>query len=338
MNFREEREINVPLVSIILPVFNGEEFLREAIDSILTQSFKDFELIVVDDASQDQSLKILESYRDPRLIVIKNEVNSGIVIALNKGIKASQGKYIARMDADDISIPDRLKKQIDFLESHPEIGVVGSWGEFIDEKGNSISFVAYPITDNDIKSCLLVKNCIFHPSVMMRREVIVEREYKAGYKHAEDYWLWSELMESTKFHNIPDYLIKYRIRGNNVSILANHLVNQRHEILSKIYKRQLENAGVRLSEKELEVFTISVTMIEKLKPEMYSDFITIMQKVIRELPPYYNKKILDNYFYFIWAWHTRFKKWNLRTFSLNLRGMLSYIKFKRNNNNLFKTQ
>lgn len=307
--------------------------MREAIDSILYQDFTNFELIVIDDASRDRSLDILYSYNDPRLVILRNDENSGIVYSLNKGLKIAQGKYIARMDADDISMPDRFEKQYQFLDSNPNIGVVGSWGEYIDELGKNISFVKHPQKDNEIRTLLLVKNCIFHPSVMIRRELLVDIGYKDGYKHAEDYWLWTELLANTKFENIPEYLIKYRIRGNNISILANNLASQRFSVLTKIYKQQYENASVNLTDSEFYSYSIYVSMIQKLDRESCKKMIEIFGEIITSLPVSYNKKMLMNYFYFTWAWHTRFKIWNFNTIIFNFRGMISYLKFKTNKDN-----
>jgi glycosyltransferase involved in cell wall biosynthesis len=202
-----------PKVSVILPVFNGEKYIREAIESILTQSFYDFELIILNDGSTDHSDEIISSFSDSRIVFIRSHQNIGLIATLNQGIQAARGTYLARMDADDISLPHRLQAQVDFLDMHPEIGVVGGGYLPIDSDGLPVSapkfWPEYPVTT---KWLLLVCNPVCHPSTMIRSDLIRQvGGYQIGFSHAEDYELWTRLALHTGICSIQDTLLLYRV-------------------------------------------------------------------------------------------------------------------------------
>ena len=181
-----------PAVSVLLPVYNGGRYLRSAVQSILAQSFTDFEIIAVDDGSSDDSLSILKSFSDPRLIVVQHECNSGIVATLATGLARCTGKYIARMDADDVALSERFEQQVAYFEGHPEVGVVDTVQTVIDEQDRPIGKSNSPVVESaDILSTLPKRNCLGHPSVMVRGNVL--RKY--GYRNVayEDYDLWLRL-------------------------------------------------------------------------------------------------------------------------------------------------
>lgn len=159
-----------PKVTVLMPVYNGEEYLREAIESILFQSFGNFEFLIIDDGSTDDSINIIASYTDPRIRVITNGENIGIARALNKGIELARGKYIARMDSDDISLPKRFEKQVDFLDKNPEIGIVGSWIKTFG--GRKTIILAHPCNPEMVRIFFLFDSPLAHPTVMMRREFL----------------------------------------------------------------------------------------------------------------------------------------------------------------------
>lgn len=201
-----------PKVSIIMSVHNGMPYLKEAVESILDQSFIDFEFIILDDFSADGSLRYLTSLKDRRIIRITNEENLGLAVSLNKSLKVAKGNYIARMDADDISQKNRLKEQINFLEKNPRISICGTWAEIIDEKGKIIGEKKYPTNSNDIKKALSFYNPIIHPSLMARKEVISElKGYDADFDYAEDYDLLMRARKKFKMANLSKKLIKWRI-------------------------------------------------------------------------------------------------------------------------------
>ena len=218
-------------VSIILPAFNAENFICASIESILDQSFKSFELIIVDDGSIDSTLQKIRSFKDHRILIIENKHNIGISKSINKAIDISCGKYIARIDSDDLMIKNRIELQYKFLEEFPEIGVVGSAIELF---GNTIinRIHTYPSQNSTIKSLIIFENPLAHPSVMFRRDLILRiGGYSEDYPYIEDWELWYRLSKITNFHNLSDVLIKYRIHNKSVS--------QAHTVLQEVSKLKL---------------------------------------------------------------------------------------------------
>jgi glycosyltransferase involved in cell wall biosynthesis len=214
--------MTIPAVSVVMSVFNGEQYLAEAVESILGQSFDDFEFIVINDGSTDHSAAILESYmnKDTRLRVYHQD-NKGIVEALNLGCAIARGKYIARTDADDIAIGDRLMRQVDYMNKNPEIGVLGGAVEIIDPTGRALETHVNPMDDKDIKSALLRGDCPFwHPSVLMRTNVFVETGgYRKIVNGAEDYDLWLRIGERHQLANLEAVVLKYRLHPGQVTVL-----------------------------------------------------------------------------------------------------------------------
>ncbi len=205
--------MNMPIISIIMPVYNSSQYIREAIDSIRQQTFADFELIVVDDGSIDNSVSIVNSYDDKRIRLLLNEHD--FIGSLNLGVLEARGKYIARMDADDVMLADRLQKQVDYMEQHPEIHICGSWTEVFGAEEGIIRTATY---HEEIVSTMLLHNAMIHPSVMIRKSVLENNLYQTGYPCAEDYKLWTELAsKGFRFANIPEVLLKYRRSANQVT-------------------------------------------------------------------------------------------------------------------------
>lgn len=210
-----------PLVSVIIPVYHADEYVREAIDSVLNQTFEDFECIIICDDPSEKTREILNSFEisDKRITVIFQEKypgTGGLVSALNLGISLAKGKYIGRMDADDISLPERLQIQVEFMENHSDIGVCGTWMIGI---GEETGLLTYPLDNNQIKSELFFSCPIPHPTVLIRKSVLfssIKLEYKEDYRCAEDYGLWMEGMDSIKFSNINKFLLKYRTHPDTI--------------------------------------------------------------------------------------------------------------------------
>lgn len=202
-----------------MTVFNGERFLAEAFDSILGQSFRDFEFIVINDGSTDGSDSIVDSYRkkDSRLRVF-HQGNRGLVESLNRGCSIAQGTYIARMDADDIAVRDRLLWQVDFMERNPQVAVLGGAVEFIDASGRALGISRYPTEDREIKSALGESCAMWHPTVFMRKDVFLAiGGYRASFPDAEDYDLWLRIAERSKLANLEAVVLKYRLHPSQVS-------------------------------------------------------------------------------------------------------------------------
>ncbi len=215
-------------ISVIIPIFNGEKYLEEAIESVLKQTFKDFELVVIDDGSTDRTSELLSNIKDKRMRVIRNSKNLGVAKSLNIGLKEAGGEYIARADADDVSLTDRFAKQVNFLDSHPDYVLVSSNVDLIDDKGKTTGHSNLPLTNKEIRKKILVRNPIAHPTVMFKKSVL---EKTGGYRNifngAEDYDLWFRMLKVGKLHNLPERLVKRRIHANVVT--KNHGLQSKTE-------------------------------------------------------------------------------------------------------------
>lgn len=201
----------MPKVTVLMSVYNGEQYIREAIDSILGQTFKDFEFIIINDGSTDHSRELILSCKDPRIRLVDNKKNIGLTCSLNNGLRIAEGEYIARMDADDISLPARLEKQVEFLDAHPSTGVLGINSWIIDEQGNQLKELNYPASHNGIMAMILVENRFVHSSIMLRKKVLeVCGYYLEDYQHAQDYELLLRLSLITHLANLAAPLHKWR--------------------------------------------------------------------------------------------------------------------------------
>ncbi len=240
------------MVSVVMPVFNAEKYVDEAIQSILNQTYPDFEFIIIDDGSTDKSATIIESIKDDRIIILRNHTNKGLIYSLNRGIDYSRGKYIARMDADDVCEATRFAEQVQFMERHPAIGICGTAYRFFGIGKNSKTryMNSNPFMN---KANLMFYPVLAHPSVMMRKSVFDKYalRYNDEFKNAEDYGLWVEAIKYTDISNINKKLLNYRIVKNSVTRNANKDFNARFEIHKKIYKQYFEGLGINLTNKEL---------------------------------------------------------------------------------------
>src|SRR4030095_2389369 len=217
-----------PIISVVMSVYNGQAFLAEAVESILGQTFRDFEFIVIDDGSTDRTEKILATYasRDGRLRVFRQE-NKGRTESLNIGIGLAEGKYIARMDADDVSLPHRLQVQVDFMEQHPEVCLLSASYERINKDGRLLDRVPVPLLDDEIRSMMLHKNAMCHPAVMMRKEVVIAcGVYRKVFSESEDYDLWLRMSERCQLANLEEPILQYRVHSRQASN-----VHLRHQML-----------------------------------------------------------------------------------------------------------
>lgn len=211
----------IPKVSVIMPVYNGGLYIQKAIRSILNQTYNNFEFIIIDDDSTDKTRKIIQSFNDRRIILIKNKQQIGVAKCLNIALNKVNSKYIARMDADDISKLKRLEIQLKYLLNHSDVGVVGSSVDLIDSNGKVYGNKQYLFKKNDIQNQLLKRNIIIHPTVMFQKKLIDKYGgYDVDLNGAEDYDLWLRLAKHTKIINLPDKLLKYRIHPENVSNYA----------------------------------------------------------------------------------------------------------------------
>ena len=217
-----------PVVTVLMSVHNDRRFLPEAVESILGQSFGDFELLVIDDGSTDGSGDYLCRLTDPRLRVIRNARNLGLTRSLNIGLNRADGRYVARMDADDVAEPDRLRRQVEFLDGNDDVGVVGTSRTLLDETGGTVAVAPAAADDRGIRWKCLLGNPLAHPTVMMRHDVLNRHRlrYDESYATAQDYELWSRLLPVTKAANLVEPLLRYRLRaGVSVTRKAEQLAN-----------------------------------------------------------------------------------------------------------------
>lgn len=246
-----------PRVSVVMAVYNGEKYLREAINSILSQTYTDFEFIIVDDGSTDSSSDIIAEYKDNRIVSLANTVNKGLIYSLNKGLDQAKGEYIIRMDADDLSAPNRIEEQVKYMDRNPEIGISGTsyvfFGDGITSKKRRLE--RSPLQN---KANLIFFPVVAHPSVIMRKSILntYNLRYREEYKHAEDYGLWVEAVSHTKISNLNKPLLFYRVLANSITRSANKDLDSRFQIHKKIYQKYFKELGASLNNEELKLHFI----------------------------------------------------------------------------------
>ena len=237
----------MPAITVLMPVYNGFKYLDEAMKSILNQTFQNFEFIIIDDGSTDDSVKIIKSYDDNRIRLVENKNNLGQSETLNIGLNIAKGKYIARMDQDDISMPERLERQSEFMEDNPQIGVCGTWIQLI---GKYNGIAELETEDDLIKIKLLTNQNLAHPSVMIRKQILenYKLSYSISYTVAQDYDLWVRMFDHCSFANLPKPLLKYRIHENQKS---RKVVEQNSAEGNKVLTNLLIKMGLQLNDSEL---------------------------------------------------------------------------------------
>jgi glycosyltransferase involved in cell wall biosynthesis len=200
-------------------VYNGAQYVHHAIDSVLGQTFADFELVLINDASTDETPQILASYSDPRIVLMENERNIGLARSLNRGIEHSRGTYIARQDADDWSWPQRLGAQVDFLDAHPQVGVVGATTQWVNDNDEILRIWHQPTDHAGIQEALLRYCCLVHGSTMYRHQAFKEvRGYDTAMRTGQDYDLWLRMSENWDMACLPDVLYSYRWHSGMASV------------------------------------------------------------------------------------------------------------------------
>jgi glycosyltransferase involved in cell wall biosynthesis len=291
-------------VSIIMSVFNGDKYLNTAIDAILNQTFSDFEFIIINDGSTDKTCDILRSYTDPRIRVF-NQNNRGLIQSLNRGISLASGEYIARQDADDISLPDRIKEQVKIMDNDPKIVLVGSSYYSIDDNDDLVDFVKVPQTDTEIRWKMIFTNAFCHTSIMTRSETLKNNKlfYNENDIHAEDYGLWSRLIQYGSCYNIGKPLVKYRVHPNQISNVYFEIQNDKALLISK---KNIEGIGMNIQNldairklKDLEYNVPS--RLDNGYIDIYKYYIQLLSKFMKEkyINKVHFKKIMRLRFYHI---------------------------------------
>lgn len=302
--------MKTPMISVVMPVYNAEQYLNEAIDSILTQTYIDFEFIILNDGSIDKTEEIILSYDDPRIVYIKNEANLQIVKTLNKGIALAKGKYIARMDADDISLPERFEKQMEFMGQNQEIDVCGSWMGLIGKPSSHIWI--YPKTHEEIKAQLLFNTPMAHPTLMIKKSFFNDFKYNVFSNKAEDYHLWNESIDVKKFINIPEVLLMYRLHADQTCNTSREI---QVSVANSVREVILVRMGMKPTNREMMIHTNFSLLIWDERD--HSELIAWLERLIEK-----NKKF--NYFdenalkkiigSFWWKMINAQKKYNLKIF------------------------
>lgn len=272
----------MPKVSVIMPAYNAEAYIKEAMDSILCQSFSDLELIVINDCSADGTEALIRSYDDERIVYLKNEKNLGVAATLNKGLAVARGAYIARMDSDDIAMPERLRLQVDFLDQHPDYAICGSSLTVFGENQENRAF-PYPETDGEIRANLIFNSPFAHPSILMRSQMLERcgRYYDEKYEKAEDFELWYRLLLCGKGYNFPQPLLRYRHHGKQVRTA--NAVEQKEAVL-RLRRKIVEELNAGVTEQELAVFQTLCGGQRKYSQDEYDLFISGGKKLIRAHP------------------------------------------------------
>jgi len=251
------QEINKPLVTVLMAVYNGEKYLKECVTSILQQTFTDFEFLIINDGSTDKSVEIIESFNDSRIKFVNNPRNIGVIKVLNKAISLIQGEYVARMDCDDICMPDRLEKEVAVLSSNSDISVVSANVVLIDADGKEIGCWPEDINtknNEEIYRMLPYENCIANPTVMMRSTSLIKHGYNSFQKSSEDWDLWLRMAsDNEKFHKINEVLVKYRIHSASITVGFN-----RKNIYRKKNSIQLRYFWSRIIKGKLNKFDLRV--------------------------------------------------------------------------------
>jgi glycosyltransferase involved in cell wall biosynthesis len=254
-----------PKISVLTSVYKGEEFIKAAADSVLNQTYANFEWIIINDASPDNSIKILESYNNPRIKIYHNESNIGLAASLNKGWELCQGEYIARMDTDDVCRLDRFEKQLAFMESNHDISVVGSW---VNLTGDWSGIWKTPVTHEEIKCKLLFNSAMAHPTVFIRKKDFDDNRFRYSevLRKIQDYDLWSRAIQQLKFANIPEVLLDYRI---DIGAKSAEVVKKSNETIYAIRANQLNNLGITLSSEEADTLHFaSANQLEKVNAKV----------------------------------------------------------------------
>jgi len=276
-----------PLLTVLMPVYNGEMYLREAIESILNQTYTDFEFLIINDGSTDNSENIIKSYIDSRIRYEKNETNLKLIATLNKGIKLANGKYIVRMDADDISLPTRIEKQVAFMEQNEGVGICGSWFTAFGDVAESIC--KYKEQHDEILFKMFYQCHFCHPSLIIRKKVFdnLKVPFDKRYIHAEDYEFHFRLSTKWKFHNLQESLIKYRIHGSSVSRQYND-VQLRNSL--EIRKMFFSLLAIDCSQEELKAFEALNHQDYKVISITSKNVQTLLESMLKEN---HQKKVFD---------------------------------------------
>ncbi len=326
----------IPKVSVVMSVYNAEKYLQDSIQSILNQTYKDFEFLIIDDGSTDKSVEMIESFKDSRIKLIQNEKNLGVSLSRNKALDMAAGKYIVTMDADDISLPERIAQQVEFMDSNPEVGICGSWMKTLGKKS---LIIKYPKNHERIKCHLLFYSPIANPTTIARKSII--KQYNLGYEEgflvAHDYYLWTEMSQHTFFANIPEVLLLYRQHASQLTA-KNEALNKENII---IWKKQLNKLKIDPTNEEINFHNSLAT-----RNYLFKDINTLEKaehwlyklQILNEEVNVYNKDVFQEVLlerwltickdiakYGVWTWNIFWNSPLSKNFNLSLNQKLKFL-------------
>ncbi len=240
----------MPRVTVVMAVYNAAQFLEEAVASVLAQTWRDFELMVVDDASTDGSCAILDRFNDPRVRIIRHPSNRGASLSRNDAIRAARGEYIAIMDADDVCAPHRLERQVEYLDAHAATGLVGcAVYDNIDAAGAVLYTSHLPEGNEEIQSAIMKRWCFLHSSIMFRGSLCeAAGEYRTAFEPAEDHDFVLRILECAEAHNLPEPLVTYRLNHNGLTVAGHQYVDELRSILIRLAHRRRSGEPEQLDE------------------------------------------------------------------------------------------
>jgi len=293
------------LVSVLIPVYNSSKFLDEAVKSIICQTYANIEIIITDDGSTDDSLDVIRRYKDNRIKLITHEKNQGLIFTRNEAVAMAQGEYIAFLDSDDISSPDRIEKQLKFLEENTDFGMTGSWVQMIDEKGNRLNdSLKFPAKPEEIPVILLFKNYFTTSSIMVRKSCLPDQPFDPDFPIAEDYNLWVKIAEKHKVWNLPEVLTYYRVHEENIHKVFRQKM-QDMDVLQ--LSKQLSKLDTDFSEQEKQFFYLigKIDNTEEYELFLKTDFAfgdSCLRKLLKanDSAQRYNNEILYGYIFKLW--------------------------------------
>lgn len=264
---------------VLMPVFNAEKHLKTSVDSILNQTYEDFKLLIINDGSTDSSAEIVKEIKDDRVVFIENEVNMGIVKTLNRGIKMIDSEYIIRMDSDDVARPERIEKQIKYMDDNPNIAVSGTGTTLFREESKKKKRRVIPTTPQEVRSELFFNTPLQHPTVILRNNVLKEEKYfyMNKYNHSEDFGLWQEIATKYDIANINEVLLEYRVHESSLTQQADKKIAERDAVHQEIHKDYFSAWGINTNEADLVMWRkfnsgrINMKNLEEVK--LLNDFI-----------------------------------------------------------------
>lgn len=268
-----------PRVTVLLCAYNAAPFLKPAVESILAQTWRDFEVLIIDDASTDETPQILASYNDPRIRLLRNEQNLGLTPSLNRGLREARGEWIARQDADDLSASDRLERQLAFLDANPSVALVGSQMRAINAAGRQQGVRDVPLSSESVHWSLLLANPIIHTAATFRRDIF--RDDLSGYDErftsCQDYELWARAAGKHRLCSLPERLVSYRMHAASISASR---VETSQRLVREVVERLLHERGLR------EQFTdAEITLLARFRWRTAPDELSVMLAIIGRLAP-----------------------------------------------------